>query len=214
MGNLHLTHHFLDVSSIFVPDYTCIKKEFMLYDTNSEDHPGKPINSLAHNPILILRRKANWLAFGEPFSNFILFLSYHNDHMTQPKIRPHIFQCFLLLGRPNHWMLKLLHWLWRTLERPHHSSIFIQALQEKSHENRTWEFVSVCRLQKGHRAHWASIIPFSTRKSPVLSFSRFANQTYNGALGGMTLCQTILDIALDKVGVDCSYILAAMLFTG
>ena len=162
-----------------------------------------------YNPAFPFPRFQSWFSeskqkvvnFGVFVSNFILFLSYHSDQITQPRMRLQNSRCFRFFTRLSHWMLKSLHLLWRAAERPHDCKIFVQVLQANLHEKRMWEFDSISRLQKGHAASQGSIIPFSTRKSPVFSFSRFANHTDSFALGGINFYHMMFTMGLDREGL-------------
>ena len=115
---------------------------------------------------------------------------------------------------PIHWEQKFLHRLWRAEDNDHHFRISIQVLQANLQVKIMWEFDSISRLQKGHNASWGVMIPLSTRKSPVFSFSKFATHIASFALGGMNFCQTMLMMCFGRVGVYISFTLAMILFVG
>ena len=160
-----------------------------------------PRISFAQIPILIFKEETKLLQFGALDSNLILFRSYHSDHITRPEIRPHGFRSFRFFKNPNHWVQKFVHRLCRTPEIPHYSNIIIHAFQANLHVKRICEFDSMCIPQNGQTASWVAIIPFSTRWSPVFSFSRFANHTHSFALRGIDFCHTRLTMGLGRVGV-------------
>ena len=116
--------------------YVDFKIESILYVTSLGDNPDKPIISFAHISILTLSEQTKLIRFGDPLSNFILFLSYHNDHITHPRISPHSFWSFRFLTNPIHWMVNVLLCFRRTPKIFHHSSIFIQEHHENFHVNR------------------------------------------------------------------------------
>ena len=185
-------------SPLTVKHYTCNTIESILYMTFWGAKPEYPSIFFAQIPILIFKEKTKLWILGVFLSNFILFLSYHSDQIPQPRMRAHNFRHFCFFTRPNHWMLKLLHRLWRAAKRPHHPSISLQPLQANLHVKRMWEFDSISRLQKGQAASWGLMIPFSTRWSLVFSLSRFANHKDSFALGGINFCHTMLMIGLDR----------------
>ena len=97
---------------------------------------------------------------------------------------------------------------------PHYLKISIHVPQAKLHVNRMWEFDSASKLQKGHIACWVSMIPIFKRMSPIFSFSIFANQRVNLALGGIKFFQIIFIIELERIGSEEVYTLSTMHFKG
>ena len=177
-------------------------------------HPADPIISFAQIPILIFKDNTKFWRLGVFLSNFIWFLSYHKDQMTQPSVSVQMSLCFLRLTRPIHCMLKPEHWLWMGADMPHHFRISIQALQENLQSKRMWEFDSSVIPQNGQLASWGLMIPFSTSKSPVFSFSLFASQTVSFARGGMNFCQIMEVSDFGREGTRDSYNLFVMSFVG
>ena len=206
---LHLTRHvYVSNLSPSVPisfpitflSYVCSNNESILYVTSLGETPGILSISFAHILILIFNVRIKLWMFGDPPSNFILFLSYHSDRIPHPRIIPHIFRRYRCFTSPNHWALNMVHWLCRVPEIFHHSSIFIHTHHENLHVIRIWLFDSVSMLQNGHSAYCGSIIPKLAKWSPVFSLPRFASHTVNCALRGRNFCHTMLIMGLGRMG--------------
>ena len=148
------------------------------------DETEYPSISFAQIPIMIFRESTKFCRLGTFLSNLMWFRSYHRDHVTHPKMMPQMSRYFLFFIRPSHWTLKFRHRLCSAAERPHHLRISIQEPKAKLQVKRMWEFYSISSVQIGHVASWGLIIPFSTRKSPIFSFSWFASHTHSFALRG------------------------------
>lgn len=150
----------------------------------------------------------------DPFLNLMLFLSNHIDHTTHPKARSHNLPLHCFGTKLFHETKKEAHRLWSTPETPHHSRTFIQMLHEKRQVKRICEFDSTQESQKGQHAFMGSIMPFSTRKSPVFSFSKFASQMTRWTRGGTLILQMRSETDLGRIGVYNSYSLLPISLIG
>ena len=97
----HLTHHSYSYVILTIPvpisisitfSYVCLNIDSILYVTSVGEIPKSPSISFAHIPILIFSMTTKLWMFGDRLSNFILLLSYHNEHMQHPNIIPHNFR--------------------------------------------------------------------------------------------------------------------------